>query len=132
VARVPKTRAGNKWTEAQYKNFIRSALRKAWTRWGPNYTTKNEARIERGVYRCTGYQRRSHKVPASIKVNNKSVNNIFTDHIAPVVDPAEGFTTWDDFIERLLCEQDNLQVLCRTCHDHKTKDEAAIRKSTRK
>jgi 5-methylcytosine-specific restriction endonuclease McrA len=25
------------------------------------------------------------------------------------------------FVERLFCEQDNLQVLCTECHDKKTK-----------
>jgi 5-methylcytosine-specific restriction endonuclease McrA len=27
------------------------------------------------------------------------------------------------FVERLFCEQDNLQVLCESCHDEKTKIE---------
>jgi len=45
------------------------------------------------------------------------------DHIIPVIDPATGFTTWDAFIERLFCDRDNLQVLCTSCHDIKTKEE---------
>jgi 5-methylcytosine-specific restriction endonuclease McrA len=27
------------------------------------------------------------------------------------------------FVDRLFCEQDNLQCLCTDCHDKKTKDE---------
>lgn len=28
--------------------------------------------------------------------------------------------SWDEFIEGLFCEQDNLQVLCKPCHKEKT------------
>lgn len=49
------------------------------------------------------------------------------DHIKPVVDPNTGFTSWDDFIERLYCEKENLQVLCTTCHDRKTLKEKKLR-----
>jgi hypothetical protein len=37
-----------------------------------------------------------------------------------VVDVKVGFTSWDDFIERLYCGKENLQVLCKECHDKKT------------
>jgi hypothetical protein len=125
---VPRVRAGGKWTEAQYKGFIRSALRKAWTRWGPNNQTKKDARVERGIYKCAGYKRRAHKVPASVKEDGKRKNNVFTDHIDPVVDPVVGFVDWDTFISRLFCETENLQVLCKQCHDLKTQDEKNKRK----
>ena len=124
---VEKTRADGRWTEARYKGFIRSTLRKAWMVWAPNNQTKRNARIERGVYKCAGYNRNSHGAKASVLVKGKRQNNIFTDHIDPVVDPAEGFTTWDEYIERLFCESTNLQVLCRECHNLKTADEKAIR-----
>lgn len=45
------------------------------------------------------------------------------DHIKPVVDPQEGFVSWDEFINRLFCEKDNLQALCKTCHKIKTAKE---------
>jgi 5-methylcytosine-specific restriction endonuclease McrA len=46
------------------------------------------------------------------------------DHIIP----AGTLTCSSDlagFIERLFCEQENLQVLCERCHDAKTKLERA-------
>jgi len=49
------------------------------------------------------------------------------DHIKPVVDPVKGFVNWDTFIERLFCEEKNLQVLCKKCHAVKTKEEKAKR-----
>lgn len=51
------------------------------------------------------------------------MQNIFVDHIAPIVDPEVGFVSWDEFIERMYCEKDNLQLLCKACHDLKSSDE---------
>jgi len=39
------------------------------------------------------------------------------DHIIPV---AANATTWDDYINNLFCDSDNLQVLCIGCHKKKT------------
>jgi len=119
TARGVKTRNNKQWTEARYRGFIRSALRGAWQRWGPNHEVKKTARVERGKYRCAGYNRRSHIVTASITVEGKRKNNIFTDHIVPV----GGDGDWNEIIENLFCEVDNLQLLCKSCHDVKTKDE---------
>lgn len=47
---------------------------------------------------------------------------IQVDHIEPVV--LDKFTTWDEFIERLFCNSDNLQAICLICHKRKTKKEA--------
>jgi len=121
MPKPPKTRNNGQWTEARYRGFVRSALRKAWMKWPPNQATKRAARIERGVYMCAGYQRDAHLAPASIKVDGKRKNNVFTDHIEAVGSHA----SWDDVIAGLFCEADNLQVLCKDCHDRKTKDERA-------
>jgi len=50
------------------------------------------------------------------------------DHIEPVVDIKRGFVSWDEYIKRLLVEKKGLQVLCRDCHDKKTKEERGQRK----
>jgi 5-methylcytosine-specific restriction endonuclease McrA len=70
-------------------------------------------------YRCSG---------CNAEFTSKDVQ---IDHIRPVVDPTTGFTTWDEFIERLFCPKDNLQVLCKTCHDTKTQSEKTTRNSTK-
>lgn len=61
----------------------------------------------------------------SIKKGRKKINNVFVDHIEPIVDPKTGFTTWEDYIERMFCETDGLQLLCGECHDKKSMDERA-------
>lgn len=117
---VERTRSGGAWTEARFKSFIRGALRSASRRWGPINEVRKSARVERGKYKCNGCKK---AVPFSNKVNGKRQPNTFVDHINPVIDPKVGFTTWDDFIERLFCEAENLQLLCKTCHDKKSKEE---------
>lgn len=82
------------------------------------------------MYLCAGYKKRAHKVPASIKVGKKRVNNIQVDHVIPVIGP-EGFVDWNTFIDRLFTTKDNFQVLCKACHDAKTKDEKELRNELR-
>ncbi|CAB5222032.1 HNHc domain containing protein, partial [uncultured Caudovirales phage] len=54
--------------------------------------------------------------------------DVEVDHIKPVIDPKKGFTTWDDYIKRLFCTEDNMQTLCKPCHLAKTKLEKEISK----
>lgn len=123
-----KTRCNGTWTEAKFNSFIKGNLRSATIKWGPIQVCKKQAHVRRGVYFCAGCQ---SEVPASIIVDRERKNNIFVDHINPIVDPAVGFTTWDDLINRMFCELDNLQVLCRKCHDEKGLEERAIAKERR-
>jgi hypothetical protein len=119
-----KTRNSGQWTEARFQSFIKSALRKASMRWGPVNQTKKAAWVERGKYLCEGYERGSHVVPLTLDKKK----NVFVDHISPIVLPEEGFVSWDTYIERMFCEAENLQVLCKECHDRKSKDEREARK----
>lgn len=120
---VDKTRNGGQWTESRYRSFIISALRMASMKWGPKNECKKQARVKRGHYRCAEC---GEVVPASIKEGRKKHNNVFVDHIVPVIDPEIGFTTWDDYINRMFCEVENLQVICKACHDVKTTEERGI------
>lgn len=54
--------------------------------------------------------------------------DVQVDHINPVVDPEQGFVSWDDVINRMFCEKDNLQILCLECHKAKTQREKEIAK----
>lgn len=123
-----KTRCSGKWTEARYRSFIISLLRQGTRRWGPIQEVKKEARVRRGFYRCAECKQ---EVTASIIKDGKRVNNIIVDHVVPVVDPEVGFTNWDEYIERMFAEKDNLQVLCRACHHEKSMEEREIAKERR-
>jgi|TARA_R100000501_G_C2598786_1_gene96523 hypothetical protein len=131
-----KSHNSGNWTVARFNSFIKGGLRQMSHRWPPKHEVKKAARRERGVYLCAGYKCRKHKVPVTIidKKNTKyrptgqRINNIFVDHIVPVIDPEKGFVSWDAIVERMFCEADGLQVLCRKCHSLKTKDERAMKK----
>lgn len=124
-----KTRNGGQWTEAKYKSFVKNQLRSATRKWPPISQCSKDARVARGMYRCACCQ---EDVPATIKNGRKREKNIFVDHIQPIVDPHIGWTTWDDVIERMFCEADNLQLLCKKCHDEKTAEERTIANNRRK
>ena len=124
---------GGEWTQSRFNSFIKSALRQASTRWPPKNKVKKKARIARGIYICSGHGVPEHEVGASIQLEGKKkrVNNVLVDHINPVIDPSKGFSTWDEVINRLFCEEDNLQVLCYDCHTRKTQEEKEISKNAR-
>lgn len=118
---------GGQWTQARMNAFIKGALRQASLRWPPRNDARKETRVSRGLYRCSGFKRRAHNVPASVKIRGVRKNNVFVDHIEPVVDPKAGFVGWDEVIRRMFCEKGGFQVLCRECHDEKTKQERKSR-----
>lgn len=104
----------------KFKGYIKSALRKI-NKWWPAYTqAKASARVNRGEYRCAMCE------------EVFCLKEIHVDHIDPVVDPARGFTTWDEYIDRLFCEAEGLQILCKVCHKDKTNEEKKIRMAARK
>ncbi len=51
------------------------------------------------------------------------------DHIDPVIPIGHTLEdlTWDELIDRLWCELDNLQPLCSSCHKEKSKVERKLR-----
>jgi len=124
----PKTRNGGTWTEAKYRSFIRGNLRRVTMRWGPIANCLKAARVARGLYLCNECGR---QVEATVKVNGRRQKNVHVDHIVPIVDPAVGFVSWDELINRMFTEADNLQCLCGDCHKIKTDEEKAIAKARR-
>jgi hypothetical protein len=64
--------------------------------------------------------------------NYEHIKNIQIDHRDPVIDPKVGFTTWDNYIARLFCSVENLDVLCKPCHYIKTKEENRVRRVVKK
>ena len=109
------------WTEGRIKAFIVSVLRAGARKWPPKYETLADAYIGKKVNPKTN---REGKHYVCIACNGEfPAKDVQVDHIVPVVDPVTGFTTWDDFISRLFCDKDNLQVLCTECHKIKSKEE---------
>lgn len=114
-----------KWTEGRFKAFITSTLRSGTRRWPPKHAVLASAKTERKINPATGRLAQMYECKAC-KAEFSS-RDIQVDHIEAVTSPTEGFTSWDVFIDRLYCEQENLQVLCVKCHKKKTMKETTQR-----
>lgn len=121
-----KKRNGGEWTEARFKSFVTSALRAASRRWPPKYKALKEAFAGRKVNAKTGKLAMHYTCAACKKLY--VATDVQVDHIKPVVDPKKGFVSWDIYINRMFCEIENLQVLCKTDHKIKTDQEKLERK----
>lgn len=111
---VERTRNGGTWTEARYFGFIRSALRAAFMKWGPKNAAKLNAKIGYNQYTCASCEG---------VFGNKDVQ---VDHI----EPCGTLKKYDDlpaFVEKMFCEVEGFQVLCKSCHQTKTNEERKSR-----
>lgn len=105
------------WSVGRFNSFVTSILRSGSRRWGPKYTTLNEAKTEKKINPKSG-RLAQHFLCAKCKKEFTS-KDVQVDHIKPI-----GFDkTWDQFIDKLFCEKENLQVLCVPCHKKKSKEE---------
>jgi len=103
--------------EPKTRSRIRSALRKIWS-WSENKRkVLFAARISRGVYICS--------------VCEQEVAKVEIDHFPTPVGPTPGSRvappgyTWDEFMSRLFCGEDNLRAVCKNCHKGITKKQRA-------
>lgn len=117
-SKVPKTRNANTWTESQFWSFIRSALRAKSRWWIPILNAK---KASRRAYNGANKRQKWEYECNSCK-NWFSDKEVSVDHIKPVGKLTCG-QDLPDFVENLFCTEDNLQVLCKNCHDLKTKED---------
>jgi 5-methylcytosine-specific restriction endonuclease McrA len=102
-------------TESAFWSFIRSTLRQKSRWWKP-------------ITQCKLESRRPYKGPLKRQKFEYQCNSckqwfpekkINVDHIVGAGSLNCG-ADLPGFVERLFCEQDNLQVLCEVCHNEKT------------
>ena len=116
--KIPRTRNDGQWTEARYFSFIRTLLRSGWNRWGPRNTAKRAAKVAYNTYECAhcgGWF---------------GTREVELDHVVP----CGSLRTFDDlpgFVERMFCEAEGFQVLCKPCHQVKTNEESNARKRSK-
>lgn len=133
MARIagPLVKCDGTWTQAKFNSFIKNNLRSATRKWAPIQKCKKRAHVARGLYKCDCC---GEEVPPTIfdEDKRKRVKNVYVDHIIPIIDPAVGFTTWDDCVERMFCDSSNLQLLCKKCHSEKSQEEIEVAKERRR
>ena len=56
------------------------------------------------------------------------------DHDIPIipVDSSLNEMTWDEIVDRVWCDENNLKVMCKPCHKSKSKDENKERRKLKK
>ena len=115
--RVPRTRAGGEWTEAAFWGFIRSGVRQLSRKWPPRADAMKAARRP-----YTGPdKRRKWEYQCAQCGQWFKGTEVQVDHITPC-GTLKSFEDLQTFAERLFCEADGLQVLCKeSCHAVKTK-----------
>ena len=113
--KVPRTRNNNTLTEAAFWGFIRSTLRNASRWWKP-------------ITQCKADSKRAYKGTEKLQKWEYQCNHckdwfmekeIQVDHIIE----CGTLTCSEDvpeFIERLFCEKEGFQTLCKPCHQIKT------------
>ncbi len=116
--KVERTRNNGTMTESMFWSFIRSALRQKSRWWKPITQCKMDARRP---YKGANKRQKFEYLCAHCSkwFPEKKIN---IDHIIP----AGSLNCPEDlpgFVDRLFCEVDNLQCLCESCHDLKTKTE---------
>ena len=116
--KVERTHAGGTWTKARYWQFIRSALRQAWNKYPVKFQVLTEARrAYKGQDKRVKWEYQCNSCKGWFKTKEVSV-----DHIIPA-GSLKDFSDLPSFVSKLFCENDNLQVLCKGCHDKKTAEE---------
>lgn len=117
------------WTPGRLKTFITSTLRGGFRKFPPKYETLKEASVGKKINPKTK-RLAEHFVCKSCK-KEFPAKEVQVDHLNPVVCPKKGFISWDEYIARLFCDKENLQVLCSSCHDTKTALERSERKENK-
>lgn len=126
---TPRTRADNTMTEAQYHSHIKGALRKGTRFWKPKLLALESAYVGKKKNVSTG--RLAKHYECAMCNLHYPVKEVQVDHILPVIDPIVGFRSWDEVIDRMFCDSNNLQVLCKSCHKMKTAEEREAKKQSK-
>lgn len=126
MTRTPRTCANGTWTTARKFSFIRSALRRAFVRWPPNYAARRDARRAYcGTRKNQKWEFQCAKCGGWFIQRNTQI-----DH-KKECGTLRRYEDLPGFAARLFCEKDGLQVLCKPCHKAKTQlSRARVTKGT--
>ena len=113
--RIPRTRADNTMTEAQFWGFIRSNLRLMSRKWRPLQRAMETSRRPNQ----SDNKRLKWEHQCSQCLQWFPQKQVAVDHVIPT-GRLLAYSDLPGFVERLLCEVDGFVVLCERCHNTKT------------
>jgi hypothetical protein len=119
-ARTPPFENYPAWSTAKFWSFLRSGLRSTYNKWPAKWEVLAAAKR---AYTGAGKQQK-WEYQCGACSNWHKQKDVSVDHIVP----AGALSSFDDiagFVERLFVGASGLQVLCKQCHDLKTKEERA-------
>ncbi len=105
------------------------AARKIWL-WSPmRRQAIYDARIGKkpGQVLCASCSKVMEEKPEKPKRKEYQV-----DHTVPASETAKVIQSWDDFLARLFVASSGLKILCKSCHDGKTKKENEQRRDSKR
>ena len=120
------------WTEARFKSFLKSGLRKMSTRWPP---AQEIMKLHRRPY--TGDDKRTKwEYQCSDCEQWFKQKEIHRDHIEAVGGFSQDWEKWPEELgqiaERMFCSVDGFQLLCHSCHLRRTNEQRQEKKDAEK
>ena len=115
-ARKRKPFVRDEWIE----KYMKRALNQMWQWWPLRKEFKNARFKDSGLGQCDDCKNWFEREDTEV------------DHINPAVPVDQILTSWDEKINRKLCETSNMSLLCKPCHKRKSKNENAARRSFKK
>jgi len=107
-----------KWTTSRFFSYLRSTMRRAFTRWPPKYECID--RSKRRIPKPTGRQRFEYQCSECKKYHART--QVEVDHIVPC-GSLKSFEDLGGFAERMFVSANKLRVVCKPCHKRITKGE---------
>ena len=116
--------------DKKFEAKILSALRKLTKQWPPILNAKKKTKIGPELHKCPLCKQMIYTGKKSIEVIKQKypdaiAGRMDADHISPIV-PIEDTNKkrdWNVIIERMFCEEGNIQNICFLCHKLKTASE---------
>jgi len=122
------------WTQAKFFGFLRSGMREKFNRWPPKYEVIKAAGRHEPVFDedgepvlyKTGKKAGEHKTVKMYRCTECRLQfrqkEVQVDHKVPA-GSLKTFSELSSFAEKLFVGVEGLQVMCKPCHEAKTKRE---------
>lgn len=113
---------------------VKNALRRIHMHDKQRDKAKKRCKIDAALYKCEAesckialYEGQSEKNYLALCEKYEGEYEVIrgkieADHVIEVIDVKKGFCDWNTYIERLWCSAEGYNMLCRECHEKKTKE----------